>query len=62
MLALQGIQIQAMTYNELVVTFRTWTRPTNMSRISSNLLTAEREYVRLQPLFGKTREIGENRA
>ena len=43
MLTLQDLQIQAMIYNELVVTLRIWTRPTNMpSRISSNLLTAER--------------------
>ena len=38
MLTLQEIQIQAMIYNELVVTFRIWTQPTDMpSRISSNL-------------------------
>ena len=43
MLTLHDLQIQAMIYNELVVTFRIWRRPTNMSsRISSDLLTAER--------------------
>ena len=43
MLTLQDLQIQAMIYNVLVVTFRIWTRPPNMSsRISSNLFTAER--------------------
>ena len=43
MLTLHDLEIQAMIYNELVVTFRIWTRPTNMSsRISSDLLTAER--------------------
>ena len=43
MLTLRDLQIQAVIYKELVMTFRIWTRPTNMSsRISSNLLTAER--------------------
>ena len=43
MLTLHNLEIQAMIYNELVVTFRIWTRPTNMSStISSDLLTAER--------------------
>ena len=43
MLTLHDLQIQAMIYNELVVTFRIWTRPSNMSlRISSDLLNAER--------------------
>ena len=42
MLTLHDLQIQAMIYNELVVTFRIWTWPTKMfRRISSNLLTAE---------------------
>ena len=44
MLTLQDLEIQTMIYNVLVVTFRIWTRPTNMSsRISSNLITVERE-------------------
>ena len=43
MLTLHDLEIQAMIYNELVVTFRIWTRPSNMSlRISSDLLNAER--------------------
>ena len=43
MLTLHELEIQAIIYNEFVVTFQTWTRPTNMSsRISSDLLTAER--------------------
>ena len=43
MLTLHDLEIRPMIYNEFVVTFRIWTRPTNMSsRISSNLLTTER--------------------
>ena len=43
MLTLQDLEIQVIIYDEFVVTFRIWTRPTKMSsRISSNLFTAER--------------------
>ena len=43
MLTLHDLEIQAIIFKKFVVTLRIWTRPTNMSsRISSNLLTADR--------------------
>ena len=59
MLTLHDLQIQAMIYNELVVTFRIWTRPTNMSsRISSNLITVEREGLPYMGYMSMCHEIG----
>ena len=53
MLTLRDLQIQTMIYNELLETFRIWARPTNMlSRISSDLLSAERRWGGGGPLYG----------